>query len=277
MGDFISEHWGKTLSAAILSIIGGIAANSGESAPSATAIGVVVMPRDITPPPSIVPGSVPPHTDTIPVKTLPQVFLHELTTKIDNIDCNKSRYGFKAEIGFEKSNTGNLLKFIIKTKSNFEPAGYFLSDMYQKDCFLKTVNTFVQEVKNFKGVSLTASVDADFYGYADFMGNNKKFYSYKGEFGENLPIEVNLNSNDKSMVIIKNQKINNAELATLRAYSLFDSFKRLASNNLLDFSTNRVNFHAITANSSEEVGAPYRVAEMSLGINIHAADYKNNN
>ena len=146
MGDFISEHWGKTLSAAILSIIGGIAANSGES----TAIGVVVMPPDITPLPSIVPGSVPPHhkdsTDTIPVKTLPQVFLHELTTKIDNIDCNKSRYGFKAELGFEKSNTGNLLKFTIKTKSNFEPAGYFLSDMYQKDCFLKTVNTFVQEV-----------------------------------------------------------------------------------------------------------------------------------
>jgi hypothetical protein len=180
-----------------------------------------------------------------------------------SLACNRSDLPFEVKTEQTKTPEGIAVSFYIESKVNFKPGNYSMKDAYQGACFTQALGKFIQDIKNARLEFSTLDVRAAFEGGADaYVPRN---LVYDGQFdGDVVRDHVLVDGEAKDIRIPAGSKISNADLAFLRAYSVYHHLRQQAADGKAiplpegDFS--------FKANQSGERGAKYRYGSIELTV-----------
>lgn len=176
---------------------------------------------------------------------LPKI-IAEIAEEAKGDFCSSSKYPFEANVKILERGAQNDIEaeFYIDSKVNFKMGKYTIDQAYQKTCFIDVIGTFLKKVKAQTLEYNELEITGLFEGGADTV---IKSYvgKYKGELGSTVVIDKALvNGIEVSKSFHEGKSITNADLALLRAYSVYATFRSLADSNAMNLTKRQVNFIA---------------------------------
>ena len=171
--------------------------------------------------------------------------IEDIAKNTKNNFCSASDHPFEANIKIiEKGNDSINAEFFIESKVNFKVGKYTIDQAYQETCFIEAIGKFIKDVKSKTLEYNDLQIIGVFEGGADTV--TKSYVgSYKGELGSPIVIhDAMVNGKNVNRSFHKGEKITNADLALLRAYSVYATFMSLADSNAMKLTNRKVHFKA---------------------------------
>lgn len=179
--------------------------------------------------------------------------------------CNSTEFPFEAKVKVveDDQNNGINAEFYIQSKVNFKKGKYTIDQAYQKTCFIEVIGNFIKDVKQQTLEYNSLQITGLFEGGADTVAKSH-VGQYKGELGSTVVIDnAIVNGKKVNKSFYQGEKITNADLALLRAYSVYATFISLADSNAMKLTNRKVSF---VANEFEKQGTDSRFGKITVKL-----------